>query len=355
MPLIQCGDGMNSNMASISVIGAGLIGKRHIHHVAREAKLASVVDPNPSAQSIADEFNVPYFSTISDMLSAGGADGAIIATPNQLHETHGIECLRAKLPILVEKPITSDVASAENLVSVSEELDIPILVGHHRRHNPLIKTAKAKIDEGILGEIQAVQGSCWLFKPDEYFDTAWRVGAGSGPILINLIHDIDLLRHLCGEIATVQALKSNRVRGFNVEETAAIMMKFHNGTLGTISVSDTIVSPLSWELTAGENGSYPMTGECCYHFGGTHGSLSLPDVGIWQFSHDRSWFCSISRTSLPFARVDPLALQVRHFSEVCFGKVAPLVSGRDGLATLRVVDAILRAAETGQTIEVGAL
>ncbi|MEP0518857.1 MAG: Gfo/Idh/MocA family oxidoreductase [Hyphomicrobiales bacterium] len=343
---------MNSNVASISVIGAGLIGKRHIHHISREAELASIVDPDHAAKDLAAELNVPYFSSISQMISSNRPDGAVIATPNRLHETHGIECLQEGLPVLIEKPITSDLASAERLVTISEDLNTPILVGQHRRHNPLIKAAKEVIEKGSLGEIQAIQGTCWLFKPDDYFDTAWRVGAGSGPILINLIHDIDLMRYLCGEIETVQALKSSRVRGLGVEETAAIMMRFCNGILCTFSLSDVIASPLSWELSSGENSAYPMCGGSCYHFGGTHGSLSLPDFGLWHHVGLRSWWSGLSRASLPYERVDPLAVQARHFSDVCLGKSAPLVSGREGLETLRVIEAIITAAECEETIEV---
>ena len=73
---------------------------------------------------------------------------------------------------------------------------------------------------------------------------------------MNLIHDMDLLRHLCGEVTSVQAFESNAARGIR-EDSAVILLRFANGALGTVTVSDTIVAPWSWELTTGgENPAY---------------------------------------------------------------------------------------------------
>ena len=107
----------------------------------------------------------------------------------------------------------------------------------------MIQRAKAEIDSGRLGSIVSVHGMFWLIKPDDYFDVAWRREKGAGPIFLNLIHDVDLLRYLCGDIVAVQAAQSNRLRGYAVEETAGIILHFASGALGTVHVSDAIQSP----------------------------------------------------------------------------------------------------------------
>ncbi len=126
-------------------------------------------------------------------------DVVIIATPNQMNVYNGLECVRAKLPILIEKPIADATQSALLLVEEAKNVGIPILVGHHRRHNPIIQAAKEQIDSGFIGEIVAVHAACWLYKPDSYFDVAWRTQQGAGPVFINLImtsiyQDISLVR-----------------------------------------------------------------------------------------------------------------------------------------------------------------
>ena len=82
----------------------------------------------------------------------------------------------------------------------------------------------------------------------------------------------------------------NLERGHENEDVASVLLKFDSDIVGTISVSDTIVSPWSWELTAKENPAYPPTSESCYLFGGDHGSLSVPDLTIWKNKDKRGWW-----------------------------------------------------------------
>jgi predicted dehydrogenase len=338
----------------LAVLGAGLIGKRHIEHVRAEpeAELIAIVDPSPSGKALAEEISAGWAPSFASLIEAEKPDGVIIATPNQVHVANGLESIAAGIPALVEKPIADDVESATRLVEAAEAARVPLLVGHHRRHNPLIRKAKEAIESGQLGQILAVHGTCWFYKPDDYFDTAWRREKGAGPVFLNLIHDVDNLRYLCGDVVSVQAVESNAVRGNAVEETAAILLRFRSGALGTITVSDSIVAPWSWELTTGENPAYPHTAESCYHIGGTHGSLTVPYLDVWHNEEKRSWWEPIHRTRLSFEPEDPLTLQIRHFCKVIRGDEPPLVSGREGLNTLKVITAVKQAAATGQLITI---
>lgn len=330
----------------IAVVGAGLIGGKHIDLVGRQAELAAVIDPTPAAEDIAASHGVPWFADLGAYLGDSRPDGVIIATPNQLHVEHGLACVEAGLPMLIEKPIADTAAGAERLVAAAEAASVPILVGHHRRHNPLIEAARQAVESGRLGDIVSVSAQFWLYKPDDYFDVDWRKREGAGPVFINLIHDIDLLRHLCGEVVSVQAIDSRRARGHAVEDTAVILLEFANGALGTVSVSDAIVAPWSWEFASGENPAYPHTRTSCYRIGGDRASLSVPDLTLWQHPGKRSWWEPIEKTTLEYEPGDPLVLQLEHFCDVIRNGAVPLVSGREGLQTLRVVEAIKTAAAT---------
>jgi predicted dehydrogenase len=349
----------NSSGASraqrIAVVGAGLIGARHAGLVAGEplAELAAVVDPMPAGREVAARLGAPWFDGIDAMLAAIRPDGIIVATPNQLHVEHGLQAVAAGIPLLVEKPIASDVAGATRLVQAAEQARVPILVGHHRRHNPLIQAAREAIETGSLGRVVAVSGHFWAPKPDAYFEAEWRRRAGAGPVFINLIHDVDLLRFLCGEIVSVQAEESHAVRGFDVEDTAALLLRFASGALGSLSASDCVVAPWSWELTAGENPAYPQQDAACYQIAGTLGALALPGLDLWTAGGEPDWTTPLRHGRLAATSSDPLVLQLRHFCAVAAGRAEPLVAGRDGLETLRVIEAAKQAAQTGTRVRIG--
>ena len=338
----------------VAVVGAGLIGRRHIEHIIAEpqATLAAIVDPSAAGQDIARQHGVAWASDIAALLATQKPDGVIFATPNQLHVANGLEAVAAGIPALIEKPIGDNLAAAARLVAAAEAKRVPLLIGHHRRHNPMIQQAKAIIAGGKLGRIVSAHGFFWLLKPDDYFDVAWRRQEGAGPILMNMIHDVDLLRYLVGEIVSVQARTSNVVRGHAIEETAVAVLQFANGALGTVNVSDAIVAPWSWEHTTGENPVYPQTDQFCYTIGGTHGSLTVPKLEVWSNEGKRSWWEPFVVERTYAALQDPLRLQIQHFARVIRNEEAPLVSGHEGLQTLRVIDAIKRAAKEGTQIKV---
>jgi len=339
----------------LAVLGAGLIGKRHIQHVLAEpeAELLAVVDPMPLGQQIAQESGAKWFPSFAAMIETDRPDGIIVATPNQAHVTNGLEAVAAGVPALIEKPIADDIAGGEKLIDAAEAAGVPLLVGHHRRHNPMILKAKEIIDNGELGRILVANAMFWLFKPEDYFDIDWRRQAGAGPVFLNLIHDVDNLRYLFGDIVAVQARESSAVRRNAVEETSVILMEFASGLLVTASVSDAVVAPWSWEMTTGENPAYPKTEEACYLIGGTHGSLSIPSLDLWKNGAKRSWWEPFEKRRIAVQHEDPLALQIRQFCKVIRGEEPPLVNAREGLTTLKVIMAIKQSAERGERIVLG--
>jgi predicted dehydrogenase len=215
-------------------------------------------------------------------------------------------------------------------------------------------TATQVVQEGRLGRLVAVQGSAVFMKPDAYFAAApWRRAPGGGPILLNMIHEVHNLRMLCGEIAEVQAFGSNAVRSFGVEDTVAINLRFVNGAVGSFLLSDTAACARSWEQTSGENKAYAAyPDEDCYVVMGTLGSLSVPTMRLKTYASaaDASWWKPFAEEVVATLRDDPIRRQMEHFGAVVRGEAAPLVSAHDGLANLRVTEAIATAATSGGTI-----
>lgn len=338
----------------IAVIGAGLFGRKHVETMRDESacRLVAIADPTPEAAAYARELGVPYFTDYGEMLDRLRPDAAIIATPNVLHVPAGLACVARGIPLLVEKPIADNVADALQLTEAAERAGVPLLVGHHRRHNPVIEAAREVVQDGRIGRVTAISAQWMLLKAQDYFDAVHRRSPGAGPVLTNAVHDIDDLRFLCGDIVAVQAMTSNAVRGYSVEDTAAILLRFANGALGTLTVSDTAVGPWSWELTAGENPFYPRNDENCYLISGTEGALSVPRLELWRYGEQKGWGVPLACERLPASGEDPLVRQLRHFCAVVRGE-APKVSGRDALQTLRVVQAIFDSAASGCLVKTG--
>jgi len=334
----------------LAICGLGAIGRRHAEIIGdlSNATLAAIIDPSDAAQAFAAKTGCDWFEDLAQLFDAQSPDGIVIATPTALHATQGLACIERGIPVLIEKPIATQTDDAIRLVRAAQAKDVPLLVGHHRRHNPLIKAAHSKIAEGLIGDVRAVHSTCWFYKPDSYFSVApWRAKKGAGPISVNLAHDIDLMRHLCGDVIGVQAQAAASRRGYENEDVAAAILRFDNGAIGTITVSDAIASPWSWELTSGENPPYPKTSESCYLIGGSLGSLSIPDLRLWHHKRDPDWFQPIAAEASPYEPADPLVRQMHHFIDVVKGNADPLVSGSEGLKTLQVIEAVARAAETG--------
>lgn len=343
----------------IAVAGAGLIGRRHIEEIVAcpDTELAAVLDPAPAARELAEGLGVRVHGSWAELFAAGRPDGVVVATPNALHVEGGLACIAQGVPVLVEKPLAATSEGALALVEAAESAGVPLLTGHHRQHSPIMRAARQAIASGLLGRVVSVMGSATFYKPDGYFDVGggWRRQPGGGPLLINLIHEVNALLSLVGDVASVQALSSSAVRGFPVEDTAAMVFRFADGPVGTFVVSDTAAAPWSWEQTSQENAAYAAyPDQDCYFVTGTAGSLAVPSLRLRTVAGAASWLEPMEERVLTADRTDPLAHQIRHFAAVVRGEEEPVVSGRDGLATLRVVEAVLEAAATGHVVAIPA-
>ncbi len=331
------------------------MGLQHIKAIlnSKKAYLHSLVDITNNASNLAKKYKIPLFKNTSDILKSDRPDAVIVATPNQLHEKHTKQFLREKLPVLLEKPISDNITSARNIINCSNKYKTPLLIGYHRRHNSIVSKVKKIIDSGQLGKIVTTNVLCLLYKHKEYFKEKWRIKKGGGPLGINLVHDIDMICYLLGPIKYVQAFTSNKIRKYQVEDTATVSFVFSSGALCTLNISDTVVAPWSYELTAGENPAYPITNQSAYFIGGTKGSLQFPNLKKWYYENERSWWKKIKVVEDKTKKDDDtLTNQINHFSDVVLKKVKPKVTGRDGLISLKIFAAIKKSAVTGKKIKI---
>jgi predicted dehydrogenase len=342
----------------IAVIGAGAIGQAHIATVeqATGAVLTAIVDPSLAARELAAQRQVKWFPDVEGLLAGDRPEAVIVATPNSLHVTIALACIKAGVPVLVEKPIAETPAQAKVLCNAAEAAGVPLLVGHHRRHNPIIRKARELVRGGTLGRLVAVNVLYAFLKPDSYFEIPWRrnEAMGGGPVLINLIHEIDLIRFICGEIQSIQAVTSNAQRGFEVEDTAAVLLRLEGGAIATLTLSDAAAAPWSWDLAAGENPYFAHSPVDTHFICGSEGSLTLPGLKLWSYQGTRGWDQPIRTRDVPVMPNNPFQEQLLHFLAIVRRETSPLVTGRDALRTLEATLAVRDAARAAHPIELEA-
>ncbi|WP_346907253.1 Gfo/Idh/MocA family oxidoreductase [uncultured Roseibium sp.] len=334
----------------IAVIGGGVIGQQHLATIARtadKAKAVALVDPLRASAATAEKAGLRWYPDTASLLKDGGFDAAVVASPNATHVPVALDLVDAGIPALVEKPVAETARAAIRLAEAAEKKNVPILVGHHRRHNPIIQEARSLIAAGRIGKpvVANVMGA--MFKNAGYHDVEWRRQPGSGgPMLINMIHEVDLLRYIFGDITEVVSLASSATRNLEVEDSAVASVRFESGLLANFMVTDAAVSPWAWDLTAGEVPKrFPALPASAHYYCGTEGSISLPDFHIWSYPGEKSWYEPMTPEKHSVQPEDPFSVQFKHFLSVVEGNAEPLVTVRDAMQSLACVEAMLFSAK----------
>ncbi|ODV68677.1 myoinositol oxidoreductase [Hyphopichia burtonii NRRL Y-1933] len=346
------------NKVRFIVIGAGLIGPRHANHVQQrnDTELVAIIDHSLKGPAVAKSLGVRLFKNLEEFFHycdsnyVSYPDAAIVATPNHTHIDMGLKLAAKKINILMEKPLAPTPKDCKVIIDYCNQQKVKLLIGHHRRFNPYIVATKENLDR--LGNLIAIQGTWSLRKPQLYFDEKpWRSSKelGGGTLLINLIHDLDLLQYLIGPIVKVYAELLPKQRSSSnssedsdklVDEGASLTLRFANGCCGTFICSDNVTSPFSFEVGTGENPTIPFNDSIqgIYRIFGSEGTLSLPDLKLYH------------QQNLPpnLEKPKPFDLQLDHFIKLLKNEETTCkCSGEDALSALLVINAVIESIDTG--------
>ncbi|MEM0946203.1 MAG: Gfo/Idh/MocA family oxidoreductase [Pseudomonadota bacterium] len=327
-------------MTRLLLAGTGLIGHRHLEHILEhpDFDLAGIIDPVAERRAMADAPGFPDIGGVDV-----DADGIVIATPTDTHAPLAIEAARRGWHILVEKPLAGTLEDADRMIAAARDAGVHILVGHHRRHHPVVSRLQKIVAEGALGQ-PVLASLIWaMCKPDGYFVPEWRAGMNGAPVKQNLIHDIDTLRYLFGEIREVVGIGSNAVRGAQRTESGGAVLAFEGGMTVTIAFADTTPTPWGFEAGTGESPGIPKTGQDSLRIAFTRGGVEFPSLKVWSGAEDWSEVPQMRQINVEHGV--PLVRQLEHFADVIAGHSAPIIDGTDGRrtleATLRVEAATL--------------
>ncbi len=196
-----------------------------------------------------------WYSDVNALLADPEVNAVYIASPHYLHVEHVTLAVQAgKAAILCEKPMGTGATAAQQIVDLCRAHGIPLAVAYYRRCWPAVQKMRQLLAEGALGRIMHVRVQlCEPFTDDP--GRSWLTDkgqSGGGPFANGGSHWIDLIRFLLGEVTDVQAYTSSRARGFEVEDTAALILRTADEALITYSASWGAASLNDFDITGME-------------------------------------------------------------------------------------------------------
>lgn len=326
-----------------AVIGTGVMGQHHVR-VYREIpgiELVGFADADEKQCAILSKRSaVRGYTDYRQLLDTELPDLITVAVPTALHYEVASEAIRRGIHVLIEKPIAETEVDGQALIDLAQEHNVVLAVGHIERHNPAISVLKKIIDEQQLGVIFQMRAQRVGPFPARIRDV--------GVVIDLATHDIDILCHLAGGAPlrvfaeTQQNIHSTR------EDMLSGMMRFANGTTAMLEIN-WLTPTKSRRLTVlGAAGMYEVdyiTQDLTYYENGAALEADFRSLQLLR---------GVSEGRMIRERIEkrePLRLELEDFIGAVREGRAPLVTGKDSLAALRIAHALVESGQTHQVIE----
>lgn len=321
------------------LIGLGMMGRHHARVLGSldGVDLVAVADAGGDPHGVAGGRAV--LADIKQLIDQR-LDYCMVAVPTALHEEIGLALAEAGVHALVEKPLAHDTPSAERLAAAFEAKGLVGAVGHIERYNPALQSARRRLEAGELGDVFQVTTRRQGPFPARIADV--------GVVKDLASHDIDLTAWVTQQPYVSVSARTAHKSGREHEDLVAIVGALANGTVTSHLVN--WLSPLKERVTiiTGERGTFvadTLTADLTFHANGVVETM-------WD---DISRFRGVSEGDVvryAIAKPEPLRVEHESFRDAVLGKPADVVSMIEGLATVRVAEAVLHSAASGQTTPV---
>lgn len=267
---------------------------------------------------------------------------AFICNPNSLHVPVALDCVRAGVPVFMEKPLASDLAGIDQLLAEVEQRRLPFHVGYNFRFHPGLQRLKALLDCGLFGRLLSVRSEIGEYLPNwhRYEDYrqmyAARADQGGG-VILSQIHEMDLIYWFFGlprSIVTHGGQLSHLE--IDVEDTASSLMRC-DGAMGSFPIllhQDYLQRP-------------PVR---CFKIVGDAGYAEIDLLANRLRVYGAEGELSEENDFPGFVRNDMFLAQAQHFLDCVNGSATPQVSLHDGLQSLRLALAALRSLKEGREV-----
>jgi UDP-N-acetyl-2-amino-2-deoxyglucuronate dehydrogenase len=344
---------MNSLNYKVALIGCGRVAGHHCLSIANTegVSLAAVCDlAEEKAQVYGDEYGVTVFTNYRQMLDQHPEiDIVAIITPSGMHWEHTLEIIGDYgKHVIVEKPTFMRPEHAEEAFSLADEKGVEIFPVFQNRYNKAVKRVRKALAEGELGDISIISVRVRWCRPQRYYDMdPWRgtFSHDGGALANQCIHHLDLLRHLGGEVASVNATMRTLGANIEVEDTVVATMSYDNETVGVLE-GTTAARPDDFEASLSIVGSKGLA---------QIGGVAVNELQV--FTPDPEACVSNSEDFIGikghgavygFGHSEMYKDIVGHFT----GESTYPVSRQDCISTLRLLHAFYRSDEAGDWVAV---
>lgn len=227
-----------------AIVGPGKVADTHARALQSLSNFVAICGRDAAkTKTFADRYNIQPYTNLATMLRQKRIDALFICTPHPQHAEAALVALEAGVHVLTEKPTAITLADCDRMIDVAETHNAKLGVISQRRWYEPVRRVKDAIDAGKIGEpvLGMVQVLGW--RSAEYFAMdPWRgtwSGEGGGVLVNQAVHQLDLFQWLMGPIAEVFGYWANLNHPMiEVEDTAIAIVRFKNGALGNIVVSN---------------------------------------------------------------------------------------------------------------------
>ena len=322
----------------IGIIGGGFMGKTWSEVVTRYVPGAELVAISGGKRGVAlaAEYDRPTEPNAEALLARADIDAVVIATPQPTHCDLTIKAARAGKHILVEKPMSMDVAEADRMVAAADAADVRLAVVSQHRFRASPRVAKRLIEEGAIGTIRMVQV--------RGVSTPWDVPVENEPYADLGFHLLDALRYLVGSEATsVSAHFASYGSTTPPRQSGLATYRFASDVLAHIWFSYELPEPglgsLMHFLITGSEGMIDFD---------SYGAVRLARDGAWSTVHEQSPFDPNDLVNP--VRAEAYANQFNDFLTGIAEHRDPWMNGREGRTTMTLIEGALRSDATGTVV-----
>ncbi|MCU6480432.1 Gfo/Idh/MocA family protein [Arthrobacter sp. A2-55] len=344
----------------VGIAGCGAISRNHLEafRAVGNVEVVGVCDIDPDrARATAAAWGVPGACDTVEELLGLDLDIVSVCTPHPTHESVVLAAAAAGVHVLCEKPIATELASAERMVAACDEAGVRLGVLFQRRFWPGAERIRAAIDDGTLGTPVLGQCSVMLHRDTEYYSRdAWRgtwAYDGGGVLMTQAIHYIDLLQWFMGDVAEVYGKINTFKHGdhIEVEDSATALITFTSGAMATLEASTAVSPSLGAQIrVTGEGGASASLTEFPE---GTDGRVDLWAVGesiITEPAHPAGTPPNVDLGAINGQLIPHHTAQVRDFVRAIQEGAVPAITGRDAVKALRILLAVYESSRTGRPV-----